>query len=155
MLQAVGISQTDALLHFRLAPLNSRRDMGMLGVIHRAVLGEGPDHFRKHFQAKVSCTRPEGRESTRRHGKQLETFRKGNFLDLVKNSILGLVDIYNILPTFIVEATTVKVFQTRLQRLMMEMAGNSSPSWATLFSPRAPLYNNQLRELYKWKNERL
>ena len=47
LLHALGISQVIALLEFRLAPLTARRDIGMLGVIHRVVLGEGPDHFRK------------------------------------------------------------------------------------------------------------
>ena len=102
------MTKEDALLDFRLAPLKARRDMGMLGVIHRAVFGEGTDHH--------------GRESERRHNKQLETFCKGSFLDIAAHSILGLVDVYNLLPTFMVEATTVKEFQKRLQRMMCEIA---------------------------------
>ena len=41
-LEDVGISSQDALLHFNLAPLASRRDMAMLGMIHRTVLRKGP-----------------------------------------------------------------------------------------------------------------
>ena len=41
-LKKVGISEMDALVFFRLAPLSSRRDIVMLGVIRWAVLGEGP-----------------------------------------------------------------------------------------------------------------
>ena len=37
-----------ALLEFKLAPLSSRRDIAMLGLTHRTVLGKGPSQF-KHF----------------------------------------------------------------------------------------------------------
>ena len=46
-LRDLGLSDLDALVHFRLAPLSCRRDIAMLGVIHRSVLGLGPRHFRK------------------------------------------------------------------------------------------------------------
>ena len=45
-LKKVGISEVDALINFELAPLASRRDIAMLGAIHRAVLGEGPLQLR-------------------------------------------------------------------------------------------------------------
>ena len=34
-LDDVVISSTDALVHFNLAPLKTRRDIAMLGVVHR------------------------------------------------------------------------------------------------------------------------
>ena len=41
----------DAALHeFNLAPLESRRDMAMLGLIHRTLLGQGPPQFQQWFQ---------------------------------------------------------------------------------------------------------
>ena len=43
--RAVGLSREDCLLQFNLAPLRSRRDIAMLGVIHRSVLGIGPPHL--------------------------------------------------------------------------------------------------------------
>ena len=49
MLMAAAVSKLDALLHFNLAPLRWRRDIAMLGLIHRSVLGVGPPHFRKFF----------------------------------------------------------------------------------------------------------
>ena len=42
ILKQNGITEIDALTSFHLAPLASRRNMAMLGAIHRAVLGEGP-----------------------------------------------------------------------------------------------------------------
>ena len=43
LLRVAGLTQEDSLLEFGLAPLNSRRDIAMLGLIHRTVIGEGPD----------------------------------------------------------------------------------------------------------------
>ena len=54
-LRKVGISEIDALVHFKLAPLASRRDIAMLGVIRRAVLGEDPHQLRELFKADRSA----------------------------------------------------------------------------------------------------
>ena len=43
------VSVEDALFHFSLAPLSIRRDIAMLGLIHRTVLGKGPQHFQQFF----------------------------------------------------------------------------------------------------------
>ena len=37
----IGISPIEALFHFNLAPLETRRDIAMLAVIHRSILGQG------------------------------------------------------------------------------------------------------------------
>ena len=44
-LREMGMTQEEALVNFRLAPLQTRRDIAMLGVIHRAVIGCGPPQF--------------------------------------------------------------------------------------------------------------
>ena len=41
-LREIGFSASDALLFFKLAPLQTRRDIASLGLIHRAILGKGP-----------------------------------------------------------------------------------------------------------------
>ena len=118
MCKAVGVSCEEALMIFNLAPLNTRRDIAMLGLIHRTVIGGGPDHFKQHFVRAPSSLRPEGRDSQRRHDRQLLSHRHGDFLQVVTHSVLGLVDIYNLLPQYVVNATTVKLFQHRLQELL-------------------------------------
>ena len=42
LLRELKLSEVDALLNFRLAPLPSRRDMAMLGVVHKVTLGPPP-----------------------------------------------------------------------------------------------------------------
>ena len=48
-LRECGLSDEEALLHFNLAPLETRRDIAKLGLIHRSVLGGGPRHFANSF----------------------------------------------------------------------------------------------------------
>ena len=49
-LRVCCLTQEDALMFFNLAPLETRRDMAMLGLIHRKVLGCGPRHFASMFR---------------------------------------------------------------------------------------------------------
>ena len=49
LLDAVASTCSEALGAFNLAPLSARRGMALLGLIHRAVLGKGPQHFREFF----------------------------------------------------------------------------------------------------------
>ena len=48
LLAAAGMNELEALLVVSLAPLCVRRDIALRGVIYRAVLGRGPEHF-QHF----------------------------------------------------------------------------------------------------------
>ena len=82
---------------------------------------------------------------------QLVTYRTGRCLQFISNSVLGLVDIYNILPSYVVEADTVKTFQKRLQELLRLAVNNGAPSWQMFFSPRNAIYNNALRDYFRWK----
>ena len=77
-LRKLGCTDLEALMVFNLAPLSARRDIAMLGVIHRTVLGKGPEHFKQFFfaTAKTQSTHWT-RQATRRHGRQLEDPRKG------------------------------------------------------------------------------
>ena len=52
LLVRLGISHEEALFHFNLAPLNARRDIAQLGMIHRAVLRNGPPQLH-HFFIRV------------------------------------------------------------------------------------------------------
>ena len=51
MLKAAGVSEEEALTHFNLAPLSTRRGMALLGLIHRTTLGKGPHRFGELFRA--------------------------------------------------------------------------------------------------------
>ena len=51
LVEAAGMSEVEALTACRLAPLATRRDIALLGLIHRCVLGRGPKHFASFFQS--------------------------------------------------------------------------------------------------------
>ena len=44
-----GVTEAEALINFNLALLAARRDMAMLGLLHRTVVGKGPPHFKEHI----------------------------------------------------------------------------------------------------------
>ena len=46
---AVGCTDLEALFHWNLAPLATRRDIAMLGVVHRAALKKGPERAESVF----------------------------------------------------------------------------------------------------------
>ena len=76
-LREVNLTEMQALSEYNLAPLEVRRDVAMLGLIHRTVLGKGPPHFNEFFQrvpAEVgkSCTT---RKKAGLHNKQLKDIR--------------------------------------------------------------------------------
>ena len=99
LLRDLGLTQEEALEHFGLAPLCTRRDIAMLGLVHRAALGLGPPQFRKFFFPAEQTTQRNTRSSSRRHHLNLWEPRRDRFLELVRRSALGLVAVYNMLPT--------------------------------------------------------
>jgi hypothetical protein len=131
-LRDAGIDDTVALLEFNLAPLATRRDIAMLGVIHRAVLGKGPPHFKQYFRIN--------------HDMQLHDPRTTNRSQLVTRSALGLIAVYNLLPAGITSARSVTIFQTRLQLELKLRAEAGLPTWQNTYSPRMPLHQHPLRQ---------
>ena len=152
-LEAAGMTELDALNHCHLAPLSTRRDIAILGLVHRNVLGKGPTHFCKFFRADEK-TREEGRG---RHRMQLVEYSGGHWsyfmypnsrpADYVKHSMLGLTTVYNRLPRHVVEeSSNVASFQTALQHMVLETANAGTHNWQTLFSPRIPRHRHLLRD---------
>ena len=102
-LHDIGVDGVTALLHFHLAPLSTRRDVAMLGMIHRTVLGKGPPQFGKFFRRDPN------------HTLKLVDPRQTSRSPLLKRSALGLVAVYNMLPHNVLSAKTVSAFQKGLQ----------------------------------------
>ena len=138
------ISAEDALFHFNLAPLKCRRDMAMLGVLHRTALGKGPVHFQQFFQLSTAdriCTR----SGSVRHNRQLVDIRNRHFLEMERRSALGLIWVYNRVPGEIIRYDTVKEFQKSLQQLLKERLVAGCADWKETFSPRVLAYAHPLR----------
>jgi uncharacterized protein YjiS (DUF1127 family) len=131
-LKDAGVDEDAALTHFNLAPLSSRRDMAMLGMIHRTMLGKGPAQFLQLFKKAAD--------------RKFEDPRSRLGGELVKRSAFGLVAIYNLLPHSCRQANTVKDFQQSIQQLIKERAEEGCQDWANTLSPRIPLDRHPLKK---------
>ena len=140
ILETADMNPLEALMVASLAPLAARRDMAMLGAIHRSVLRKGPVQLQAFFQ--LSHLHIHGR-----YRLQLQEWQDGDYTDYmlpgsapaqyIARSALRLVSVYNRLPAEIVEgSTTVSVFQCKLQQLMKQRACEGDERWPNLFSPR-------------------
>ena len=153
LVTAAGMTKLEALTEARLAPLCVRRDIAMLGVIHRTVLGRGPEHFQCFFKADANAKR----EGQGKHRLQLLPLPNdvSDFMlpgsqpaNYIQNSMFGLIAIYNLLPAQIVEASPcVPSFQKALQELVMFRANAGYNDWENTLSPRVSLYKHPLRSL--------
>ena len=132
-LRDVGVDEVTALAEFHLAPLQVRRDIAMLGLIHRTALGKGPPHFAEHFKC---------------HGRLMHDPRSYCSAPLIKWSALGLVAVYNMLPPKIVASKTIKTFQHDLQEMICKLAQAGYPQWRETLSPRGALETHPLVSLF-------
>ena len=136
-LRRVGLTEEVAFLHYNLAPLSLRRDIGMLGFIHRAVLGVASPLICSLFPAAIVVdTEARTRLQQRRHPRQLLERCDGSHCDYMKNSVFGLVGVYNRLPTGLVTHETVSSFQRSLTDVAREACRAQKVSWHSVFSPR-------------------
>ena len=130
-LRDIGIDEVAALAHFHLAPLSTRRDIAMLGLIHRTSMGKGPQQF-QYFFRKAS------------DGRSLVDPRRESTSPLIKRSALGLVAIYNMLPPRLLAVRSVSAFQKRLQEYVRMFAESGYPQWPDVLSPRLALVTHPL-----------
>ena len=122
LLRELGLSEAEALLNFRLAPLPSRRDIAMLGALHKVTLGLAPPQLAAFFPRAIVRTSSFDRQRLRQwrplHDKQLHSECVIASTDIMRRSLFGLVDTYNRLPQSIVDSIIIKSFQRSLQEAL-------------------------------------
>lgn len=124
-------------MFFRLAPLQTRRDIAALGLIHRAILGEGPPHFQQwFFLNKNSRHSHRTRFQAKLHNKQIHDYLDGSHNELIRRSMFGLTRTYNRLEQKIVDCKTVKSFQRKLQQKVKELLQSGDDRWASCLNSR-------------------
>ena len=137
-LRELSLSETEALCDFRLAPLCSRRDMAMLGALHKLNLGLAPLQLLELFPLRGTTEEPLRRQQLRGwrplHTKQLETPATFRSSDVMKRSLFGLVHCYNRLPQKVVDTKCVKTFQKALQEALSKLAAAGFDDWQKLYS---------------------
>ena len=102
-LREIRFSELEAFERFRLAPLPDRRDISMLGLLHRVSLGNVPPPLAALFDAPVArpfAGRSVGtRAGAVRHNRQFaEHVSRGGRMEVFRKSCFGLVAIRNMLP---------------------------------------------------------
>ena len=147
-LRSVGVDAVTALMRFNLAPLYARRDIAMLGIIHRAMLRQGPSAFFAFIRhCPPRALRHSSRQVRRTCRVAIEHRDRGSKLEMMRRSVLGLVSVYNLLPESVVLNDSVTDFQGALQRLLKECVSTRGESWFRMFSPRCDFAFHLLRSL--------
>ena len=132
------MNEIEALLEFNLAPLSTRRDIAMLGVIHRAANKAGPEHLHPFFQRTARVCTHHTRRQVRAHSLNLaDPGDSSRHLDIMSRSALGLVYVYNLLPDHLVQETEISKFQGALQeKIIKGSARAGKEGWEQMLSPR-------------------
>ena len=130
-LNDLGLTSVTACLEHNLAPLNTRRDIAALGILHRARLGLGPRRLREIFRTtgdgpEIVDDLAAGRYA---HGPWNRT------IPFMRSSLFGRVALYNELPTAVRELSSVKAFQKTLQDKAKSACKEGAPGWAAMYSP--------------------
>ena len=136
-LREAGLTEAEALVNFNLAPLQTRRDIAMLGLLHRTVLGRGPPQFQQWFFPGTQQKHGYGtRLQENRHTKQLHNYLEGKYTELLRRSALGLTRVYNQLPQNAVDKPSVQAFQQWLQNHVKDQACAGQEDWANSLNVR-------------------
>ena len=136
-LKSLELTEEAALTKYKLAPLSTRRDIAMLGLVHRTVLGQGPPHFaRWFFLAEPAEHKHWTRSRENSHPLQLHDYVDGKHNELLRRSALGVPKVYNKLPKKVVNCKSVKAFQRELQKLVVTELKRGSTAWSTCLSAR-------------------
>jgi hypothetical protein len=135
-LDKLQVSVEKAFLDFNFAPTKLRRNIAILGLLHKRVLGlchPSYDKLLPWYSQHFSSPRAVG------HNKQLY----GHWLEatqhrtLFRNSIFGMIDIYNNLPQYVVDAQSVSAFQGLLTKMAKTRCQRNDVDWESSFARRA------------------
>ena len=137
-LRELGFSEVEALRRFRLAPLPCRRDMAMLGALHKVTLGLASAQMQALFPVIGHVLEAYLLQRLRRwrplHNRQLQTPCSRSSTEQMKRSLFGVARCYNLLPQDLVDTNSVKLFQRRLQWGLRKCADSGLEDWKLLFS---------------------
>ena len=131
-LHELGLSDEEAFLDYNLAPLRLRRDIAVLGLLHRIQLGEAHQDFSTMFEPDLHPRAAQTRHNMRRHAQQFrEVWGKTDYFN---RSVFAAVRVYNVLPEDIVDAKTVQRLQTLLTKRARDACQSGKASWERMYS---------------------
>ena len=138
-LHELDIPEEDAFMRFNFAPPSVRRDIGILGLLHKRVLGKAHPVYQKllPFHNEVFGSLNPALHRFQLYGHSREVLRQHNLFD---RSIFAMVYVYNRLPLEILECPTVTCFQKQLTCMVREACKVGDDRWKLTFNSRVPRY---------------
>ena len=129
----LGLSLEQAFLEYNFPPPRLRRNVGVLGLLQKRVLGKCHPSFNQLLPWRheyFSEPRLLG------HSKQLygHNCEITNHQALFNRSIFAMVDIYNNLPQYVIDASSVSLFQKYLMQIVRFRCKSGDPAWTASFS---------------------
>ena len=134
-LHDLGVSPMHAFMEFNFAPPRLRRNVGILGLLHKRVLGKCHPTFER-LLPWLSSKFPDFR--THAHNKQLY----GHWAEITahqtifNHSIFAMCDVYNSLPQNVVDAESISDFQHSLMNIVRARCQSNDADWASSFCRR-------------------
>jgi hypothetical protein len=129
-LREINVSESEAFLNWGLCPLSARRDVAMLGLLHKVSLGQAHDALLRLFpSAQMPRHTHVTRANARQHNRQIVDRCDGSQSSVMHRSIFGLVPVYNGLPQECMNLSSVSSFQTYLTRNLRAKCKANAPHW--------------------------
>jgi hypothetical protein len=128
-LHELGLTDTEAFVNYNFAPPSLRRCIGILGFLHKRVLGK----CHPGVAAILAFARSDVQADY--HSKALHSY--GDLVNfqvrLWQRSLYGYVHIYNRLPQALIDLPSVKNFQSKLTHLAKHRAQTDQEGWRRSF----------------------
>ena len=136
VVREMGISSEQALLDFNFPSPQIRRNIGILGLLHKRVLGlchSSYDILLPWYSSRFDTPRGMG------HNKQLygHNVEISHCQGLWNNSIFAMTEVYNDLPQHVVDAPSVNIFQKYLIHVVRTRCQQGDASWPSAFCGHA------------------
>ena len=132
-----------AFLEHNVAPLSMRRDIAMLGFLHKRMLGDTHGDICSLLPLFLE---PEARRCTHfgsdRPSRLFQETFDGTHPALIRRSIFGLTRVYNKLPQHIVDNESCNEIQHRLNVYGKDRRRAGALEWRMIYSPKRELYGH-------------
>jgi hypothetical protein len=139
-LKAIGVSEAKAFVEMNLAPLQMRRDLSMLGALHKCAYEVAHADMCKFFPLHKPTLHKYQTRWRPTHNHQLHDFCREKserpWQLWMKRSAYGLIGVYNELPQKVIDLKKVSLFQRELQDTAKELCKNNFPDWQSIYTPK-------------------
>ena len=133
-LNELSVTEEVAFIEHNFAPPSLRRDVAILGLIHKRVLGLPHPAYEEMlpFFGPEWYTPP----CMPKHSKQLDNKRSQCIFRhaMYNRSIFGMVDVYNRLSQRLVDCDNLKLFQRELTAIAKKQCERGDRAWKVVFN---------------------